>query len=51
MDKFHFYCNLIVIEVGIITSTKFPHLVLYKEVLVQPGWVCKSQICSNFTFS
>lgn len=50
MDTFNFSCNLIVINVSII-STKFPHLVLYKEVLVQPSCVCKSQICSNFTFS
>lgn len=50
MDTFNFSCNLIVIKVSII-STKFPHLVLYKEVLVQPSCVCKSQICSNFTFS
>lgn len=50
MDTFNFSCNLIVIKVSII-STKFPHLVLYKEVLVQPSCVWKSQICSNFTFS
>lgn len=49
-DTFNFSCNLIVIKVSII-STKFPHLVLYKEVLVQPSCICKSQICSNFTFS
>lgn len=46
-DTFHFSCNLIVIKV----STKFPHLVLYKEVLVQPSCVCEPQLHSNVTRS